>query len=98
MDEATAAIDYKTDSKIQETISHLQSTTITIAHRLGTVVENDRIVVLDQGQVKEFGRPYELLQKEGGLFYDMCLSSGEMEVLQEKSKKSYDKKMRRGSM
>jgi ABC-type multidrug transport system fused ATPase/permease subunit len=90
MDEATAAIDYKTDAKIQETIRQLQSTTITIAHRLGTVVENDRIVVLDQGMVKEFGTPHELLQKEGGLFYEMCMDSGEMEVLVEKARRKHE--------
>jgi ABC-type multidrug transport system fused ATPase/permease subunit len=95
MDEATAAIDYKTDAKIQETIRQLQSTTITIAHRLGTVVENDRIVVLDQGMVKEFGTPHELLQMEGGLFYEMCLDSGEMEVLAEKARRKHEEMMRR---
>lgn len=93
MDEATAAIDYKTDAKIQETIRQLQSTTITIAHRLGTVVENDRIVVLDHGMVKEFGTPWELLQKEGGFFWDMCETSGEMEVLRLKARKKHEAKM-----
>ena len=83
MDEATAAIDYKTDSKIQATIRQLESTTITIAHRLNTVVSYHKIVVLDHGTVKEFGSPYELLQNKGGMFYNMCQSSGEMELLQE---------------
>lgn len=92
MDEATAAIDYKTDSKIQETIRELQSTTVTIAHRLRTVVDYDRIVVLDQGEVKEFGAPHELLQNKDGQFYSMCDSSDTLEVLQEIAKKAYDAK------
>ncbi|KAF8533369.1 P-loop containing nucleoside triphosphate hydrolase protein [Trichophaea hybrida] len=73
MDEATAAIDYKTDFKIQETIRELQSTTITIAHRLRSVVDYDRIVVIDQGEVKEFGTPYELLQIKTGISI-VCVS------------------------
>jgi len=92
MDEATAAIDYKTDFKIQETIRELQSTTITIAHRLRSVVDYDRIVVLDQGEVKEFGTPYELLENKNGHFYSMCESSDTMEVLQEIAKKAYEAK------
>lgn len=87
MDEATAAIDYKTDSKIQQTIRLLDSTILTIAHRLQTVADYDRIVVLDQGVVKEFGTPYELMQQDDGIFKDMCMSSGEFPVLLEMAKK-----------
>lgn len=65
MDEATASIDYKTDGLIQETIRELSgNTVITIAHRLGTVVDYDKILVLDQGRVEEWGEPWELLKPE----------------------------------
>ena len=55
MDEATASIDYNTDSKIQETIRELKSTIITIAHRLQTIVDYDKVLVLDKGRVVEYG-------------------------------------------
>ncbi|KAG5935620.1 hypothetical protein E4U59_005514 [Claviceps monticola] len=81
MDEATASIDYNTDSKIQETIRELTGTVITIAHRLQTIVDYDRVLVLDQGVVKQFGHPWELLQDEEGVFCGMCEMSGEGELL-----------------
>lgn len=62
MDEATASIDYATDAKIQETIREIKNTTITIAHRLQTIIDYDKVLVLDQGKVVEFGTPWELLQ------------------------------------
>jgi ABC-type multidrug transport system fused ATPase/permease subunit len=81
MDEATASIDYTTDSKIQETIRELTSTIITIAHRLQTIVDYDRVLVLDQGEVVEYGHAWELMQKEDGVFKGMCESSGEFDAL-----------------
>lgn len=63
MDEATASIDYATDAKIQETIREIKNTTITIAHRLQTIIDYDAVLVLDHGKVVEFGDPWELLQK-----------------------------------
>lgn len=70
LDEATASIDHKTDNKIQECIKKMGSTVITIAHRLRTVVDHDRIIVLDGGKVMEFDHPWKLLQMEGGMFND----------------------------
>ncbi|KKA26702.1 hypothetical protein TD95_003349 [Thielaviopsis punctulata] len=90
MDEATASIDYITDSKIQGTIRELKSTIITIAHRLQTIVDYDRVLVLDKGEVKEFAHPYELITKEGGIFQSMCQTSGEFETLLEMAKKAYE--------
>ncbi|PMD43673.1 hypothetical protein L207DRAFT_422294 [Hyaloscypha variabilis F] len=92
MDEATASIDYNTDSKIQETIRELKSTIITIAHRLQTIVDYDKVLVLDKGCVVEYGHPYELLKKEGkdAVFRGMCETSGDMEVLQKAAKKAWD--------
>lgn len=92
MDEATASIDYNTDSKIQETIRELKSTIITIAHRLQTIVDYDKVLVLDKGCVVEYGHPYELLKKEGkdAIFKGMCEMSGDMEALQKAAKKAWD--------
>jgi ABC-type multidrug transport system ATPase subunit len=63
LDEATASIDAATDTRIQKTIrEELDGATIfCIAHRLRTVVDYDRIVVLDHGQLIEYGTPLELM-------------------------------------
>ncbi|KAH8600771.1 hypothetical protein B0O99DRAFT_288710 [Bisporella sp. PMI_857] len=92
MDEATASIDYNTDSKIQDTIRELKSTIITIAHRLQTIVDYDKVLVLDKGSVVEYGHPHELLKKEGkdAIFRGMCETSGELETLQKAAKKAWD--------
>lgn len=93
MDEATASIDYSTDTKIQQTIRELQSTIITIAHRLQTIADYDKVLVLDKGSVMEFGHPYELMRKEEGkdsVFRGMCEMSGEMDVLLKSAKKAWD--------
>ena len=66
MDEATASIDYATDSKIQETIRELTSTIITIVHRLQTIVDYDKVLVLDKGSIVEYGHPWELISDEKG--------------------------------
>ncbi|KAK6462758.1 P-loop containing nucleoside triphosphate hydrolase protein [Scheffersomyces coipomensis] len=78
LDEATAAVDVQTDKIIQETIrSEFKSKTIiTIAHRLDTVMDSDKIISLDQGQVKEFDSPQNLLNKEDGIFYSLCKQGG----------------------
>lgn len=92
MDEATASIDYNTDSKIQETIRELKSTIITIAHRLQTIVDYDKVLVLDKGRVVEYGHPHELLKKEGkdAIFKGMCEMSGDLEILQKAAKKAWE--------
>ncbi|KIJ66694.1 hypothetical protein HYDPIDRAFT_149564 [Hydnomerulius pinastri MD-312] len=74
LDEATASVDLETDNKIQRTIQTEFSdrTLLCIAHRLRTIISYDRILVLDAGLVAEFDTPYNLFQKEGGLFRGMC--------------------------
>lgn len=74
LDEATAAVDVQTDKIIQETIRRefKEKTIITIAHRLNTVMDSDRILVLDHGEVKEYDAPETLLQKPDSLFKGMC--------------------------
>ncbi|KAM0262906.1 hypothetical protein ACHAQJ_001499 [Trichoderma viride] len=79
LDEATSAVDMATDTLIQRSIREefTDSTLIVIAHRLSTIADFDRILVLSEGAVAEFGTPKELWEKEGGVFRDMCESSGE---------------------
>ena len=84
MDEATASIDYATDAKIQETLRSVKgNTVITIAHRLKTVVDYDRVLVLDKGKVVEYAEPWDLLRREGSAFRGMCELSGEWDALME---------------
>ncbi|GAB9468196.1 Atp-binding protein [Globisporangium polare] len=74
MDEATAAMDHETERKLSAMIAReLKGVTLlTIAHRLATVMASDRIMVLHEGQVVEFGSPGELLATgDGGVFYGL---------------------------
>jgi ABC-type multidrug transport system ATPase subunit len=89
MDEATASIDYATDAKIQETIRLIKNTTITIAHRLQTIIDYDKVLVLDKGTVIEYGDPYDLVRKEGGSFRAMCETTGEITALTETAKTAH---------
>merc|ERR1712072_1505173 len=63
LDEATAAVDVETDHLIQATIrkSFSHCSTLTIAHRLDTIIDSDRVLVLDKGTALEFDTPKELL-------------------------------------
>ena len=78
LDEATAAIDLDTDNLIQQTIRSEfgDCTVLTIAHRLNTIMDSSRIMVLDQGKVAEFDTPENLLSDKDGLFYNMALNAG----------------------
>lgn len=69
MDEATANVDPETDRLIQNTIRERfeNLTVLTIAHRLQTVMDNDKLLVMEAGEVVEFGHPFELLQTDGYL-------------------------------
>ncbi|KAJ3215679.1 hypothetical protein HDU67_000147 [Dinochytrium kinnereticum] len=84
MDEATASVDTETDSRIQETIrsEFNDCTVITIAHRLKTIADYDRVIVLDAGRVIENGSPLELIERSKiGVFRNMCEETGEFEEL-----------------
>lgn len=74
LDEATSSVDYETDSKIQETIirEFKDCTILCIAHRLKTIINYDRILVLDKGEVKEFDTPWNLFNSKGSIFQQMC--------------------------
>lgn len=78
LDEATAAVDVQTDKIIQETIRNefKDQTILTIAHRLETVMDSDRVLVLDKGEVKEFDHPQVLLDDESSEFYALCKETG----------------------
>jgi ABC-type multidrug transport system fused ATPase/permease subunit len=90
MDEATASIDYATDTRIQSALRELKNhTLITIAHRLQTIIDYDKILVLDKGEVIEYADPWELLQKEGGSFRSMCETSGNLDSLLDLARKAW---------
>jgi ABC-type multidrug transport system fused ATPase/permease subunit len=89
LDEATASMDYETDRGVQVVLrKELNSaaegardrTLVTIAHRLRTIIDYDKVVVMGGGSVLEVGSPRELYAQEGQ-FYDMVKHSGEEEEL-----------------
>uniref|UniRef100_A0A8C1G3C4 Multidrug resistance-associated protein 1 n=1 Tax=Cyprinus carpio carpio TaxID=630221 RepID=A0A8C1G3C4_CYPCA len=77
LDEATAAVDLETDNLIQSTIrtQFEDCTVLTIAHRLNTIMDYTRVLVLDKGHMAEFGSPSNLIAKKG-IFYKMAKDSG----------------------
>ncbi|XP_076338372.1 multidrug-Resistance like Protein 1 isoform X1 [Tachypleus tridentatus] len=78
LDEATAAVDLETDDLIQATIRKEFSdcTVLTIAHRLNTIMDYTRVVVLDQGKIIEFDSPEALLKDNTTVFYSMAKDAG----------------------
>ncbi|XP_068141679.1 multidrug resistance-associated protein 1 isoform X2 [Drosophila tropicalis] len=74
LDEATAAVDLETDDLIQKTIrtEFKDCTVLTIAHRLNTILDSDKVIVLDKGQITEFASPTELLDNPKSAFYSMA--------------------------
>jgi ATP-binding cassette subfamily C (CFTR/MRP) protein 2 len=77
MDEATANIDYKTEQLIQSAIKQLlsNSTVITIAHRIKTIIDYDKILVLRDGEMIEFDDPKRLIENKNSLFYELYKKS-----------------------
>ena len=77
LDEATASIDYKTEEIIQKALNELlvNSTMICIAHRIKTVINADKILVLENGEIAEFDTPKNLLENKNSLFYDFYSKS-----------------------
>ncbi|XP_043486989.1 probable multidrug resistance-associated protein lethal(2)03659 [Polistes fuscatus] len=79
LDEATANIDSHTDELIQRTLrtKFADCTVLTIAHRLNTIIDSNRILVMDAGEIAEFGIPYELLHdKPNSVFAQMVNNTG----------------------
>ena len=75
LDEATSSVDYETDAKIQRKIKEnfgKNTTILTIAHRLKTIIDYDRVLVLDAGEIKEFDAPYKLFSNPDSVFRGLC--------------------------
>ncbi|XP_031342454.1 multidrug resistance-associated protein 4-like isoform X5 [Photinus pyralis] len=95
LDEATANVDMETDTLIQETIRTQFSncTVLTVAHRLNTIIDSDKVLVMDMGVAVEFDHPHLLLQNQNGVFYNLVQQTGAVmaEILADMAKKSYSK-------
>ncbi|KAJ3321041.1 hypothetical protein HDU76_000167 [Blyttiomyces sp. JEL0837] len=78
MDEATANVDFETDALIQKAIrdDFRDATVLTIAHRLNTIIDYDRVLVMEEGRVVEFDKPGVLLGDEGSRFKGMVDETG----------------------
>ncbi|KAJ8979911.1 hypothetical protein NQ317_005347 [Molorchus minor] len=78
LDEATANVDPQTDSLIQKTIrkKFADCTVLTVAHRLNTIMDSDKVLVMDSGTMVEFDHPYVLLQNPDGTFSKMVAETG----------------------
>ena len=78
LDEATAAVDAETDKIVQATLraEYKDSTVLTIAHRINTIMDYDRIMVLDTGKVAEFDTPDQLLRNHDGIFFALVQEAG----------------------
>lgn len=94
MDEATANVDMQSDQLIQDCLrkNFCNSSIITIAHRLNTVIDYDRILVLKDGNVVEYDAPHVLLQKSNGVFASMVDDGGESasQLLRKLAKQKYE--------
>ena len=66
--------------------ARLTGTRGTVAHRLRTVIDYDRLIVLEEGKLVEFDTPLNLIQKEEGTFREMCLKSGTFAELEAAAK------------
>ena len=79
MDEATSSVDWNTDRLIQETVRERfnKSTVLIIAHRLNTIIDTDKVMVLSKGELLQFGTPAELLREKTGYFAKMVAEYGE---------------------
>jgi len=91
LDEATANIDIKTETKIQELINteFKGCTVLTIAHRLQTIMNSDKIIVMNHGSVKEMGPPKELQNDTHSEFHKLvkCIQTSEANCPKEDEKK-----------
>ena len=93
LDEATSSVDMKTDDFIQSIIREKfkKTTVITIAHRLNTIADYDKILVIEKGHLAEEGAPHVLIQKKG-LFSQMVENTGKnAENIKRKAKMSYER-------
>mgnify|MGYP003312507083 CR=1 FL=1 len=77
LDEATAAVDHESDALIARTVGEAfaDRTLLVIAHRLHTIADSDKIMVLDQGEVAEFDSPQRLMATEGSIYRSLVEES-----------------------
>ncbi|KAK7866066.1 hypothetical protein R5R35_013565 [Gryllus longicercus] len=96
LDEATANVDPQTDALIQETIRRKfgDRTVLTIAHRLNTIMDSDKVLVMDAGQAVEYDHPHILLQNKESIFYGLVQETDKSmaEELAQIAEKSYNRK------
>jgi ABC-type multidrug transport system fused ATPase/permease subunit len=78
LDEATSALDSKNELLVKEALKKLThgKTTFTVAHRLSTIEDADKIIVIDKGEIKEIGTHEELLQNKDGIYRKLSLLQG----------------------
>ncbi|GAA6039810.1 hypothetical protein JCM8097_004230 [Rhodosporidiobolus ruineniae] len=90
LDEATASLDNESDALVQRVIREEfeGATNLTVAHRLETVIDFDRILVLRSGRVVEFDTPLGLLDKKDGMFREMVEATGNWEELYQKAREA----------
>ncbi|XP_072387967.1 ATP-binding cassette sub-family C member 4-like [Diabrotica undecimpunctata] len=97
LDEATANVDPQTDALIQKTIrtKFANCTVLTVAHRLNTIMDSDKVLVMDQGTAAEFDHPHLLLQNSNGIFSKMVEDTGPgtCEQLKTVAKKTFEKNL-----
>lgn len=88
LDECTANVDYETDDLIQKTVQNelTNTTVLCIAHRLLTIAYYDLILVMDAGEVKEYDSPLNLLQQDNSIFKEMCIASGDYDLILESAR------------
>ncbi|KAJ8030662.1 Multidrug resistance-associated protein 4 [Holothuria leucospilota] len=96
IDEATANVDFETDQLIQATVREKfkECTVLTIAHRLNTIMDSDRVLVMEEGRIIEFDEPFILLQHKKGILTRMVNETGTQESarLWEVAKNEYKKR------
>ena len=92
IDEATANVDQKTDQLIQETLRKrfVDCTVLTIAHRINTIIDSDRIMVMDGGELVEFDSPKALLENRGSIFSMLVQETGYPTTLRDSAIKAYN--------
>ncbi|XP_044588303.1 probable multidrug resistance-associated protein lethal(2)03659 isoform X2 [Cotesia glomerata] len=97
LDEATANVDPHTDGLIQRTIrtKFSECTVLTVAHRLNTIMDSDKVLVMDKGRMVEFDHPYILLKNDHGHFTSLVKQTGRAMTVQlmRISKQAYDDKL-----
>lgn len=92
LDEASASLDANTDEQVQKTIrSEMgEATLLCIAHRLRTIIEFDKVLVLGSGKVLEFGEPAQLLADKQSEFSELCRRTGEFDKLSEMARAAHN--------